>query len=344
MKYTGIQWFSVSLFLLFSSSSVANNDASMQAELSRQIDAVRQSHGKTKKVSANLRELHDEFVAFKKSKGEHFKASNKHLKIDNEKVLIEVIAASDMAAVQRVLQNLGGTHLDSVKYLSSGYLPISAIPNLESIPFIRSARPSFPVTQAGLVTSQGDVAARADNARSLYGIDGSGVAIGTMSDSFDCLGQAATDVANDDLPAGISVQEISSCGGATDEGRAMMQIIHDLAPGSTQMFHSGTEGPAAFANGIRALANAGADIIVDDVLYLTEPFFQDGPITQAINEVTAQHGVVYLSAAANNADQSYESVYRENSEENGQHDFDPGPGEDVWQSIFIPAGETIQIS
>ena len=55
---------------------------------------------------------------------------------------------------------------------------------------------------------------------------------------------------------------------------------------------------STFANNIRALANAGAKVIVDDVTYFNEPMFQDGPIAAAVNDVTAQ-GVTYFSSAAN---------------------------------------------
>ena len=44
---------------------------------------------------------------------------------------------------------------------------------------------------------------------------------------------------------------------------------------------------------------AGAKLIVDDVIYFEEPFFQDGPIAAAVNEVSAA-GVYYFSSAGNN--------------------------------------------
>ena len=39
----------------------------------------------------------------------------------------------------------------------------------------------------------------------------------------------------------------------TDEGRAMLEIVHDLAPGAALAFHTAEGGQANFARGILAL-------------------------------------------------------------------------------------------
>ncbi|MFI4889462.1 MAG: S8 family serine peptidase [Steroidobacterales bacterium] len=93
----------------------------------------------------------------------------------------------------------------------------------------------------------------------------------------------------------------------TDEGRAMLQVVHAVAPGARLAFYTGDDSEAAFANGILALAASGARIIADDLGYFDEPFYQDGVIAQAIDTVAAS-GVAYFSAAGNNADASWESV------------------------------------
>ena len=70
-----------------------------------------------------------------------------------------------------------------------------------------------------------------------------------------------------------------------DEGRAMLQIVHDVAPGADLAFHTAYTGFAGFANGIVDLANAGARVIADDVIYLGEPMFMDGVIAQAVDQI-----------------------------------------------------------
>ena len=69
-------------------------------------------------------------------------------------------------------------------------------------------------------------------------------------------------------------------------------------PGASISFATAFTGELGFAANIRALAAAGAKVIVDDVAYFEEPFFQDGPIAVAIDDVAAA-GVAYFSAAGN---------------------------------------------
>jgi hypothetical protein len=162
----------------------------------------------------------------------------------------------------------------------------------------------------GLVRSEGDSQLNVANARSHWGVDGSGVTVGILSDSFDGDGSAAThagdDVRNGDLPG-----PGSPCGSQQpvnvfndpdpeggDEGRGMAQIVHDLAPGATIDFATAQGGQPAFANSIKGLTAAGAKVLVDDAIYLDEPFFQDGPVAVAINNATAG-GATYFTAAGN---------------------------------------------
>ena len=97
-----------------------------------------------------------------------------------------------------------------------------------------------------------------------------------------------------------------------DEGRAMMQIVHDVAPGAGLAFYTAENSEADFANGITELAasvasgGAGAKVIVDDVGYFDEPFFQDGLVAQAVNTVEA-NGVAYFSSAGNNGTLAYDN-------------------------------------
>ena len=89
----------------------------------------------------------------------------------------------------------------------------------------------------------------------------------------------------------------------------MGQIVYDVAPGAAQRYWSAFNGELDFAEGIQALADAGSNVLVDDVIYFAEPMFSDGPIAQAVDIVTSQ-GAAYFSSAGNDARQSYEDVFR----------------------------------
>ena len=169
------------------------------------------------------------------------------------------------------------------------------------------AAPVDPVC-ASRTVSEGDTQLRAAGLRTASGADGSGVVIGVVSDSYDNLGDADTDIAAGELPGAgnpcgrdtpLTVQSEPASGGS-DEGRAMLQLVHDLAPGAELVFASGTlENDTAMAEQIRQLGINGADIITDDIGYLNEPMFQDGPIAQAIEENRTTRDVLHFTSAGN---------------------------------------------
>ena len=292
---------------------------------------------------------HRDFVKRQQVTGQKdtFKPSRGMARVKDEKVVIDVVATGDVAALVRGLQAQGMEHVAVYGRMVSGWLPIAALENVAQLPALKLARPAYAKSMAGAVTSQGDAAMLSDDARATFGVDGAGIIIGTLSDSYNCIGGAAGDVSSGDLPSGIQVlEEEIGCASGSDEGRAMMQIIHDVAPGASQAFHSAFNGTAAFASGILDLASvAGADIINDDVIYFAEPMFQDGIIAQAIDTVKAT-GVAYFSAAGNQADESYEDVFR-NSGVTGssagtvRHDFDPGSGVDSLLQVTIPSNSQV---
>jgi len=151
-------------------------------------------------------------------------------------------------------------------------------------------------TNVGALTSQGYITHAANQAINTTGFNGAGVTVGVLSDSAS-PGCIAARIAAGDLPADTTVLP-GQDGSGNDEGCAMMEIVHDIAPGAKLIFATAFNGVSSFAANILALQAAGANVIVDDVTYFNEGAFQDGPIAQAVNQVTA-NGVIYLSSAAN---------------------------------------------
>jgi hypothetical protein len=193
------------------------------------------------------------------------------------------------------------------------------------------------ILNSGSVNSQGDVAHRANNARAAFSVNGAGIRIGVLSDSFDNLGGATADILSGDLPGPgnpngfltpVAFAGSGDCAApcGADEGRAMLQIVHDLAPGAILYFATAFNSDTDFANNIRALGGIApaappfgniapkCDIIIDDVSYSNESGLHDGQpapsdanlalITQAVNDVTAA-GVLYFSSAANSGNKVF---------------------------------------
>ena len=220
---------------------------------------------------------------------------------------------------------LGGSVINSVPQYGAvrARLPLAAVESLAELDAVQSIRPADeavtrgqsiairaaartapadPVVVRKVNTSEGDVAHRADQARRRYGVDGTGIGIGVLSDGVDTL---ADRQASGDLPTTVTVlpgQARPSEADDTvtfDEGTAMLEIVHDLAPGADLYFATAFNGQAQFAANIEALCAAGADVIVDDIGYLREAPFQDDIVAQGINAAVAA-GCIYFSAAGNN--------------------------------------------
>jgi hypothetical protein len=291
-----------------------------------------------------------------------FVPSNSSLIVSGNRVVVDVVANGEASAVESQLSELGMQITGKAGPIVSGRLPIGAIEAVARLQRVRFVRPAMWTTSMGLTTSQGDVSMRSDNVRTTLGYNGAGVTVGVLSDSYNYRGGASSDVSSGDLPGtgnpnGYTTSvNVLADDGTTDEGRAMLQIIHDVAPGAALAFATANGGQAAFANNITNLrTSAGAKVIVDDVFYYAEPMSQDGVIAQAVDAAYAS-GVAYFSSVGNQARQSYESVWRSGpvlaaGSISGSYyfyggtafDFDPGAGVDYLQSFTIGGHQTIRI-
>ena len=311
---------------------------------------------KSSRISGDLLDMYKEYKNFSKRSKNIPSASSDIMQVDPSGKNVAVrITAHDVKNLIPSLEEMGFEVIGSEPDLHflEGWMPIKDMPQLESLDNegLMGVLPVYtPITNTGLVTSQADFVHEADRVRASLpeGFDGTGVTIGVLSDSYNTsgIGSAEDDIASGDLPeSGVRVfQEGLPLTANGDEGRAMLQLIHDVAPGADLAFATALSTPENFANNIRALADAGADIIVDDITYRNEPFFQDGVVAQAVNDVVSNDGVAYFSSAGNSANIGYESVdiNFETDTISGLtgnfYDFDPSANVDTRQRITISNG------
>ena len=187
-------------------------------------------------------------------------------------------------------------------------VPVRSLRRIAALPFVTFVRlPSYAVRHTGAVLSEGDTNLGASDARPHFGVDGSGVRVGVISDGIkgvfaakcdSCEGVSAGPIASADLPdatgirrdgtltettGGLTAQSFRSdedledthsffqpCSfhGAGAEGGALLEIVHDLAPGA-QLAFANADTSLAFIEAVNALA-ADNDVVVDDLGFLGE--------------------------------------------------------------------------
>ena len=314
------------------------------------------------KIGAELTALHEAFEL-----DPNFSDAPEDIfQIDGSKVLVEVV--SNPFVFEALLASLSGLFTletsDPLLNKATGWIEIADLLLLNANDGLHYARPVFPgvgnaysVPLIGVTNSQGDFAMHSDFARLGYEIDGTGedgakIKIGVLSNSYATQTlDAAQDVVNGDLPGPenifdqyqlpVDVIKDYTSGILSDEGRAMLQIIHDIAPGAELAFRTGFLGEQDMAEGIRELAAADCNIIVDDLSYITEPFFTDGVISKAIDEVVRDENVTFFSSAGNFGNYSYMGdfeAYEAPLTINGDaHDFSYGSG-DIFQGVTLDMG------
>jgi hypothetical protein len=246
-------------------------------------------------------------------------------------------------------------------------LPVNMIQQAEELPFVRYLRlPSYALSGGSStpsVTTQGDMLLNASAARSMFGVDGTGISVGVISSGIGGIFAAngcttscgpiyntsttpspiilmdlpsatgtrsatATTTATATIAAGtlISVSggitakqsyrddgdlEDTADGSEGAEGTAMLEIVHDLAPGAALSF-ANARSSMEFEQAVDALALTN-DIVVDDRFFLEQPSF-DG--TSPVSENTADalndnsNAIrAYITSVGNFALDHYQGTY-----------------------------------
>eukprot|EP00898_Chlorokybus_atmophyticus_P008688 jgi/Chlat1/8820/Chrsp91S08161 len=258
-------------------------------------------------------QLHDQETPHETRQVPFFPSGSSHLLLS-----LHAHPSASLSHLESSLSSLGFNATGRVDGHYSGIMPVENVGKLAEVEGLRHADVTTPVSRGycgitGRVVTQGDKAMFADLVRNRYGFCGDTISIGVISDSYNTLGGAHNDVLNNDLPASVFLKQelpATSPVKGTDEGRKMMQIIHDVAPMAELTFQTGFVGESAFANAINQLVASEHDIIVDDVGYIEEPWFSDGIVAQAVDRAKAS-GTLYVTAAGNDAGNSFQANWRQ---------------------------------
>jgi hypothetical protein len=162
-------------------------------------------------------------------------------------------------------------------------------------------------------------------AQQMYGVNGSGITIGVISNAFNSTKvnggtSFQTAVAGgwvDPTAVYTPPQGLDDNNSDHVEGLSMAEIVHEIAPGAHIIFYT-ADGSGGLVGAINALAAAGCNIVCDDQSELSESFYQpgadasisaDAAITQAVN-----NGITYFTCAINSGPNAfYESHFNANT-------------------------------
>ena len=238
--------------------------------------------------------------------------------VDLVEVYVRTDPGTDSASLTPFVNRISGE--DASAGLVAAWVAPDRILDLARSPSVREVRPvRQPLVRTGSVTSAGDVLLRTAELRNATGLSGAGIKIGVISNGVDHRNAAQ---ATGDLPADPANLVVLRNNVGGDEGTAMLEIIHDIAPDASLVFHDCGWNVLEFNRAIDALADVGCRVIVDDIGWIDESFFEDGVVAAHVAEVVRNRGVVYVSAAGNDAGLHYQGVFRDDGQ--GWHDFSAG--------------------
>ncbi|MFQ5668520.1 MAG: IPT/TIG domain-containing protein [Candidatus Binatia bacterium] len=233
---------------------------------------------------------------------------------------------------------------DEQQRIVQARVPAQRLEAVAALAFVEHVRlPDYGYPNVGSVTTEGDAILNADQVRALFGVDGTGVTVGVISDGIGgifatgctvCGGLPGGPIATGDLPAttgtrnaggvltsttgGLIAQSFRADGnlegglggGIGAEGTAMLEIVHDLAPGA-QLRFANFQTDLEFNQAVGFLT-VNSDIVVDDIGFFTGPY--DGTSLVSANTAAALNNNLspirgYFNAVGNHANKHYQDVF-----------------------------------
>jgi len=271
---------------------------------------------------------------------------------------------------------------DSIQRRVQASVPVSRLPAVAALPSVTFVQlPHYAVRRIGSVTSEGDSIMAADVARRQFGVDGTGVRVGVLSDGLKglfatgcttCGGASNGPIALGDLPnatgtrssaglltgstGGITGQSFQAnrdleglppasppCGfpGAGAEGTALLEIVHDIAPGA-QLAFANADTDLAFNQAVNFLASSN-DVVVDDLGFFG--FAYDGTSPVSANTASALNNPAnriraYVTSVGNDATGHYLGSYANSGTDISSI---PGVANSGHAHLFQGSGDTTDV-
>ncbi|MEM6473965.1 MAG: hypothetical protein AAF802_30720, partial [Planctomycetota bacterium] len=152
----------------------------------------------------------------------------------------------------------------------------------------------------GIVGTAGDELIHASDLRSRTGATGTGVRIGVITRGLGDIDAATRsgdlpgppDTASTSYP---SLQVLNQGDNASGSGLAVLEVLHDVAP-EAQLIYHGAETELDYLLAMRAMGDAGIQIVITDVSFPRDPTFSDGPAAAAAKDLV-DSGVLVIAAA-----------------------------------------------
>lgn len=212
------------------------------------------------------------------------------------------------------------------------YLPIESVEEIAKLINVQLlVATHWSRSNVGQVLTSGDGIHKADSARSIFYVDGSGVKVGVISQGIDHWQDG---ISSGDLPSSFDTIRVPYHSGS--EGVASSEITHDIAPGATILYSDAGGGLVPMKVRIDSLKNRGCKVVYDDIDFVDdEAVFEDDFLATKINAVV-KDGMIYLSSAGNYGTRTYDAIYA--SDANGYHYFDVN----TTQNYFVvPEGDSM---
>ncbi|PKL60497.1 MAG: hypothetical protein CVV33_02380 [Methanomicrobiales archaeon HGW-Methanomicrobiales-4] len=191
------------------------------------------------------------------------------------------------------------------------------------------------VSNAGESRTEGDLLVRSNGIREVFGVSGRNIRVGVIGNGVESLNlsRQAGELSDVDV---LSV-------GTGDEGTAMLEIIHDIAPDADLSFHAYGNSSATFKIAVTKLAQSGCRVICDDLYFFRQPFLQDGDVADHIKKTLRDYpDLIYVTVSGNFAPLHYQGAWKTGNicgKNQTLHDF--GGGNSAVNITLLPDEQLI---